>query len=68
MQRMMHEALDIIESAERKSYICDECGQPCGLDFGDPITYRDDAWGRPCTETVVPAVSDCCGAGWEVAR
>jgi len=58
----------IIESAERKTYVCDECGQPCGLDFGEPITYRDDAWGIPSTDTVVPAVSDCCGAGWEEVR
>ena len=58
----------IIESAERKSYVCDECGQPCELRYGKPITYRDDAYGIPATETVVPAVSDCCGAGYEEAR
>ena len=59
------QALDIIESAESKRYICDECGEICELRFGEPITYRDDAYGIPATETVVPAVSDCCGAGWE---
>lgn len=62
------DALDIIADAESKRYICDECGESCELRFGEPITYRDDAWGRPFTETVVPAVSACCGAGYEEAR
>ena len=68
MQRMMHEALDIIESAESKRYVCDECGEIWGLVFGEPITYRADAYGMPSPDTVVPAVSDCCGAGYEEAR